>query len=113
MSSNDMVLLIKQNLQLGENDKDLMIRDMIMTVCSYCNRKEPIEELEPFIRKKVQDVLQFEQSPVHAFPLGVKSIKDGDGSITFDESINKETIYGLSDKDKLYLRRFRKLSTGV
>lgn len=113
MTKKEMLLLIKQNLKIEGSTKDLVINDMIATVCIYCNRKNPIEEMEPFIRRKVEDIIQFEQSPGYTFPLGVKSIKDGDGSITFDDSINKETIYGLSDKDKVYLRRFRKLSTGV
>ena len=113
MTAEEMIEKVKQHLKLNDNTRDLIISDVVIDVMNYCHILDLPENIEPFVRKKVQWIIEFEQSPGYAFPLGVKSIKDGDGSINFDDSINKETIYGLSDKDKAYLRRFRKVSNGV
>lgn len=113
MTAEEMIGKVKKNLEIDDDSRDLVISDVIIDVMNFCHILDLSENIEPFIRKKVEAIIEFEQSPAYAFPLGVKSIKDGDGSINFDDSINKETICGLSDKDKAYLRRFRKLSIGV
>ncbi|MFU0784501.1 MAG: Phage gp6-like head-tail connector protein [Thermoanaerobacterium thermosaccharolyticum] len=102
--------LVKDNLKIEDDSKDLIIDDVIQEVLSYCNLKEIPEELEPFIRKKVKTIIDYEteNGPNNVFD--VKSIKEGDTSITYNtDQISKETIYGLSDRDKKTLQQFRRL----
>lgn len=103
-----MLEVIKTNLNITDNSKDLIINDVIQDVKSYCNLKELPLELEPFIRKKVKNILSYEEEGTSVFD--VKSIKEGDTSITYnvDENYNKETIYGLSKIDKKTLQAFRR-----
>lgn len=104
-----MLEVIKANLNIDDNSKNLIINDVIQEVKNYCNLKDISMELEPFIRKKVKNILAYEQEGTSVFD--VKSIKEGDTSITYqvDENFNKETLYGLSELDKKALRPFRRL----
>jgi hypothetical protein len=79
-------------------------------VLNYCNLKELPDELEPFIRKKVQTILNYEAENGTNTVFDVKSIKEGGVSITYnvDNEFSKETIYGLSDRDKKMLQQFRR-----
>lgn len=102
---------IKTNLKITGDDKDLIISDVIQEVINYTNRPELPEALEPFVRKKVKGIIDYETENGTASVFDVKSIKEGDTSITYnvDDKISKETIYGLSERDKTALRRFRRL----
>lgn len=113
MDKKTMIELVKENLRLMTEDHDLLISDMVQEVCGYCNI--PLdnipEELEPFIRKKVKGILDYETVNGTEYHPEVASIKEGDGSITWAQTDGntKTSIYGLSDSDKKNLRRFRRL----
>ncbi len=102
--------LVKENLKIEDDSKDLIIDDVIQEVLNYCNLTEVTVDLEPFIRKKVKTIIDYEteNGPNNVFD--VKSIKEGDVSITYNtDQVSKETIYGLSDRDKKTLQQFRRL----
>lgn len=113
MTKSEMAALVKKNLEIQDDIRDLAISDSIRMVCSYCNI--PVdqipEELEPFIRKKVKGILDYEAANGTGYQPEVASIKEGDGSITFaqSEGNTKTSIYGLNDSDKNVLRRYRRL----
>jgi hypothetical protein len=111
MLTVQLTVKVKENLKLTGEEKDLIISDVIQDVLNYCNLPELPAELEPFVRKKVQGIMNYEAENGTASVFDVKSIKEGDSSITYnvDEKTSKETIYGLSDRDKAMLRRFRRL----
>jgi hypothetical protein len=111
MLTTELITKVKENLNITGEEKDLIIADMIQEVLNYCNLTEAPAELEPFIRKKVKGIIDYEAENGTASVFDVKSIKEGDSSITFnvDEKTSKETIYGLSDRDKASLRGFRRL----
>jgi len=102
--------LVKTNLKIEDDSRDLQIEDVIRECLSYCNLKEPPAELEPFIRRKVKTIIDYEAETGGNTVFDVASIKEGDTSITYNTSeISRETIYGLSEKDKQALMRFRRL----
>jgi hypothetical protein len=127
---NALIAKVKSNLSI--NDKDLIIEDVIQNVMNYCNlTKYPLEvlaamqeitleevyaqveipaELEPFIRKKVKSIINYETENGTTAVFDVKSIDEGDTKITYNVDLNnsKETIYGLSDSDKSNLKTFRR-----
>ena len=111
MSIDEMVVKVKENLKIIDDDKDLIIADVIQEVLNYCNLKELPIELEPFVRKKVQNIINYEAENGNSSVFDIKSIKEGDTSITYnvDDKTSKETIYGLSDRDMKTLRSFRRL----
>lgn len=106
-----MLDIIKTNLKIEDDSKDLIISDVIQEAKNYCNLKELPLELEPFIRKKVKAILNYEAENGENSVFDVKSIKEGDTSITYniDENFNKDTIYGLSEFERKALRPFRRL----
>ncbi len=108
MLTADLVKLIKVNLKIENDAKDLAISDVIQEVMNYCNLTELPEVLEPFIRKKVQTIINYELENGTASVFDVKSIKEGDTSITYNENVTKETVYGLSKNDKKRLQEFRR-----
>ena len=59
MNSNEMLQTVKQNLRLGTEDHDLIISDLILTVCDYCNLDPDCvpDILEPFVRKKARGII--------------------------------------------------------
>lgn len=113
MKKEEMAGQVAKNLRLNTEDYNLLISDLILEVCSYCNLDtECIPELlEPFIRKKVKGVVDYEAVNGTGYQPEVASIKEGDGSITWaqTEGNTKASIYGLCDADKAALRRFRRL----
>lgn len=110
MSKDEMLVKVKENLNIENNTKDLMISDVIQEVINYCNLKELPDVLEPFIRKKVRTIITYEVENGTSSVFDVKSIKEGDTSITYNvEQVSRETIYGLSEQDKKDLRQFRRL----
>ena len=111
MLTTDLIQKIKDNLKITDDTKDLMISDVIIDVLNYCNLEEVPAGLEPYIRKKVQSIINYELQNGTTSVFDVKSIKEGDTSITYnvDDKTSRETIYGLSDRDKKVLKLFRRL----
>lgn len=110
MPIEEMLELVKERLGIEDDSKDLLIEDVIRECLSYCNLKEPPAELEPFIRRKVKAIIDYEAETGGNTVFDVKSIKEGDTSITYNtDEVSRETIYGLSDQDKKTLARFRRL----
>lgn len=110
MSNEEMLALVKENLEIEDGSKDLIIKDVIQECLSFCNIKEPPEELEPFIRRKVKTIMDYEAEFGSNAVFDVKSIKEGDTSITYNtDEVSRETIYGLSDQDKRILAHYRRL----
>lgn len=109
MQDLELINLVITNLNLTDGNKDLVVSDVIQEVKNYCNLKELPIELEPFIRKKVKTIIQYETE--NSGPFDVKSIKEGDTSITYNvnENYNRDTIYSLSNVDKKALQVFRRL----
>lgn len=111
MQTEELVNKVKENLDIRDTGKDLIITDVIQEAMNYCNLKELPVELEPFIRKKAQGIINYETENGAGSVFDVKSIKAGDTSITYnvDDKTSKETIYCLSDRDKKNLKLFRRL----
>ena len=113
MTFSEMLEKVKLNLKIEDDTRDLRICDIILSVCDYCNLEQDKlpELLEPFIRKKVKDVMNYETAKGTGYQQDIASIKEGDGSITYatSGSNSREGIYGLSDADKTVLRRYRRL----
>ena len=110
MPIEEMLELVKQNLKIEDDSKDLLIEDVIRECLSFCNLEEPPVELEPFIRRKVKNILDYEAENGENAVFDVKTIKEGDTSITYNtDEVSRETIYGLSDQDKRILARYRRL----
>ena len=110
MTLEELKDLVKINLGIQESDKDLIILDVIQECLSYCNLKEPLAEMEPFIRRKVKTILDYEAENGSNNVFDIKSIKEGDTSITYNtDEVLRETIYGLSENDRLALRKFRRI----
>ena len=110
MPIEEMLALVKERLEIEDDSKDLLIEDVIRECLSYCNLKEPPAELEPFIRRKVKAIIDYEAETGGNTVFDVTSIKEGDTSITYNtDEVSRETIYGLSEKDKQALMRFRRL----
>ena len=110
MTLEELKDLVKINLGIQESDKDLIILDVIQECLSYCNLKEPPAELEPFIRRKIKTILDYEAENGANVVFDVETIKEGDTSITYNtDEVSRETIYGLSGQDKRLLARYRRL----
>jgi len=109
MTIEEMVASVKANLRIEDDSRDLTITDVIQEVLNFCNLTEPPAELEPFIRRKVKAIIDYEAENGNTV-FDVQSIREGDVSITYNTNeVSRETIYGLSDKDKKALMRFRRL----
>ena len=110
MSKEEMITKVKTNLNIADNTKNLIITDVIQDVMNYCNLAELSEALEPFVRRKVLTIINYEAENGTGSIFDVKSIKEGDTLITYNtDQVSRETIYGLSKKDKEDLRQFRRL----
>lgn len=110
MTREELITLVKGNLEIADDTKDLIISDVIQEALNYCNLSELPVSVEPYIRKKVQMIINYELENGTTSVFDVKSIKEGDTSITYNtDDVSKATVYGLSSKDKECLRRFRRL----
>lgn len=112
MTKEEMILLVKRNLDLTDDTKDLIISDFIILVLEYCNRTDLPNNSEPFIRKKIRGILDYEaRNGDGALNPTIASIREGDESITYHigESDTKDGIYGFTKEDKHYLNKFRKV----
>lgn len=110
MEDKELVDKVKESLEIEDESRDLIISDVIQKVKNYCNLKKLPSDLEPFIRSKVKTIISYENENGDSVIFDVKSIKEGDTSITYnvDENNSKDTIYGLSEKDKSDLKVFRR-----
>lgn len=108
MTKAELVALVKTNLKIADETKDLIITDAIQEAMNYCNLIELPATLEPFIRKKVQTITNYELENGTTSVFDIKSIKEGDTSITYNDNLTKETVYGLSKDDKKRLQEFRR-----
>ena len=109
MSIEEMLARVKENLKIQDDSRNLIITDVIQECLNYCNLTEPPAELEPFIRRKVKAIIDYEAENSNTV-FDVQTIREGDVSITYNTNeVSRETIYGLSDKDKQALMRFRRL----
>lgn len=106
-----MLNLVKENLGIQDEDKDLIILDAIQDALNYCNLKELPEEMEIYIRKKAKSIIDYEADKESGAASEIKSISEGDTSITYNVGIksSRESIYGLSKDDKRTLSQFRRL----
>lgn len=110
MTNEAMIALVKQHLNIINNTRDLDISDLITVALEYCNLTELSEALEPWLRKKVKTIINYETENGISTVFDVKSIHEGDTSTSYNvEQINRETIYGLSEADQAVLRRYRRL----
>lgn len=128
----DLIAKVKENLGITDISRDLTIKDVLQEVMNYCNLPYiPIEvyaeqheitldeayelidlpaELEPYIRRKVQAIINYETAHGTGEIFDVASIKEGDTSITYNtDQVTRSTIYGLSGDDKNGLQRFRRM----
>jgi hypothetical protein len=111
VTTDELKTKVKENLKLTDGTHDLTITDVIQEVSNHCNLDELPESLEPFIRKKVKAIINYEAENGSSSVFDVKSLHEGDTTITYnvDDKTSKETIYGLSAKDKESLSKFRRL----
>ena len=113
ITESEMREKVKANLSIHDTAQELVISDVILAMCDYCNLpSEHIPDvLEPPIRKKVKGILDYEAANGTGYHPEVKSIKEGDGSVEWvqTDGNTKATIYGLSEADKQALRRHRRL----
>lgn len=113
MTISEMKTVVKNNLGIKDDTRDILIFDVILLVCDYCNLdQESIPNiLEAVIRKKVKGIIDYETANGTGYRPEVASIKEGDGSITWaqTEGNTKASIYGLTESDKKGLRRHRRL----
>ncbi|MDF2907470.1 MAG: Bacteriophage family, putative packaging [Herbinix sp.] len=110
MLSVDLIKLVKANLKITNTSRDLDISDLILEAQSFCNIAELPATLEPWLRKKVKTIINYEAESGTDAVFDVKSIHEGDTTTTYNvDQVSKETIYGLSEADKAILRRYRGL----
>ena len=113
MTVSEMQEKVKSNLDLKDGMRDLLISDVILDVCDYCNLDlECIPDiLEPVIRKKLKGIIDYDTANGTGYQREVETIKEGDGSITWakTDGNTRASIYGLSETDKKALRRHRRL----
>ena len=121
MTTEEMRTLVKRNLDIADAfeadtditdaSKDLIISDVITKAQAYCNIVDLPDAMEPFIRKKVRNLIGYEAVNGSGYAPEITSIHEGDGSLTFATggSFSREGIYGLSEEDKRDLRQFRRL----
>lgn len=113
MTVSEMADKIKDNLGIMDDTRDLLISDIITEIRDYCNlyQDQIPDDLEPFIRKKARGIMDYEAAKGTGYNPEVASIKEGDGSITWAQTDGntKASIYGLTESDKIALRRHRRL----
>lgn len=111
MTMEEMALSIQSKLNIVDDTMYQTIMDVITEVIDFCNRDELPDVLEPFVRKKVKGIMDYEAANGTGYHPEVASIKEGDGSITWAQTDGntKASIYGLSDGDRAMLRRHRRL----
>ncbi len=109
MTKQEMLDLVKENLEITDETLDLIISDVIQDAMNYCNVKEIPIEMEIYIRKKVKSIIEFE-SKAESGDKEISSISEGDTSITYVSNKSSiESVYDLNKDDKKALQAFRRL----
>lgn len=103
--------LIKQNLVIVGNERDILIRDCWQNAVNYLNTGELPAELEPLIRAKVKGVMDYEAEFGEGQVLDISSQTEGKCSWTYNVSPEscRDTVYGFSPKDFAQLNNYRRL----
>lgn len=109
MTLTGMIELVKENLKIMDSGRDLLMSDLIREVMEYCNLTELPAELEPFIRRKIKTVIDYEAEFGNKAVFDVKAVKEGDTQVTYADETSLKHIYGLSAGDKQLLSRYRRL----
>ncbi len=111
MTNEALMELVKQRLEITDGTRDLEISDLITEALEYCNLAELPAALEPWLRKKIKTIINYETENGADSVFDVKSLHEGDTSVTYniDEDHSRDAIYGLSKQDKSTLRRYRRL----
>ena len=113
MTTSEIMGTVKNNLGIQDDKSDLLISDVILMVCDYCNLEPDCipDILEPFVRKKAKGIIDYEAAEGTGYNPEIASIKEGDDGITWaqTEGNTKASIYGLSANDEASLRRHRRL----
>ena len=117
MTKSEMITSIKEKLNITNNSRDILIDDIILLSLGYCNIRssELPDGIEPIIRRKIKTIIDYEikieASPLLNSAYEVKSLTEGDSSVTFNvtNDNSRDTIYDLSTTDKRALRKFRRL----
>ena len=91
-------------LRLKKEASDVLIGDVVTSVLDYCNIPELPANLYGFVAKKVDRITLYESQD--NFARDVKSMSEGDTSVTYADSV--DTIYGLSLADKTALKLYRR-----
>lgn len=109
MTKAEMVALVAGKLQ-SENTQH--VEDIVLMAAEYCNLEDDLPEgMEPIIRKKVKQILDYEANFGSDVAVDVKSVKSGDTSWTYntDNGSARDVVYGFSKKELSDLARYRRL----
>jgi hypothetical protein len=110
VTKEELTVLVKEHLNISGSDRDLDISDLITAALEYCNIPELPEALEPWLRKKVKTIINYEAENGDSSVFDVKSLHEGDTTTNYNvDQVSRETIYGLSKADKAVLQRYRRL----
>lgn len=132
MLISDLITSVKTKLSISDTSRDQQIDDLINDMLVYTNiTKYPIEylaeldeitveeeyakieipiELEPYVRKKLKSIIDYEALNGTSAVYDLKSITAGDTFKTYNvDKVSKETVYGISEGDKKMLNPFRRL----
>lgn len=104
------IATVKSKLNITDGSRDLLISDIYDNALVYMNLDELPDQLEPFVRAKVERVIAYEAQVGAGQALDVVSQTEGKCSWTFNvnENSSREAIYGFAAADFAQLRRFRK-----
>lgn len=88
MTAAEMKRAVESNLGLYPGEKELLVSDVILSVCDYCNlHPERIPDvLEQVVRKKVKGIIDYEAANGSGYHPEVASLKEGDGTITWAQT---------------------------
>lgn len=112
MDKPSLVEKVKKNLKLTDDSQDMVINDIVQLAGNYCNITDYPDGIEPVVRRKAKQVIDYEVQFGANTSVDVKSVKSGDTSITYnmDEGSAHDTIYNLTKADKVSLKAFRRVS---
>lgn len=110
MDKTTTIYSVKEALGITDASRDLLIGDIWQNAVNYMNLLELPEELEGFVRGKVQSVIDYEKNFGAGNVLDVTSMTEGKCSWTYNINENncRDSIYGFSGRDFSQLRRYRR-----
>lgn len=104
---------IKEKLEIQDTKYDIQIEDLMAEVCDYCNleSKEMPEQLEPYVRKKLKAIMDYEEVNGTGYHQDISSIREGDGTVTYatGSGNTRDAIYHWTGSEKNGLRKYRRL----